>query len=131
VHLPFFDKGSKGRAVVFAVVSFITNLTVYCYSKGLCLGFILVVLGALVLVALGVVAIRLISVSLTIVLLVSVILLGLILIRWLRASSILAGEGLELVCSVISPFVYFHANVRITHKLGFTISLLHFLRFNF
>jgi hypothetical protein len=66
VHLPFFNKGSKGRAVVFAVVSFIINLTVYCYSKGLCLGFILVVLGALVLVALGVVAIRLISVSLTI-----------------------------------------------------------------
>jgi hypothetical protein len=80
VHLPFFNKGSKGSAVVFAVVSFIINLTVYCYSKGLYLGFILVVLGALVLVALEVVTIRLISVSLTIILLVSVILLGLILI---------------------------------------------------
>ena len=85
MHLLFFNKGSKSKAVVFIVVSFIINLIVYYYSKGLYLSFILVVLGALVLVALGVVTIRLISISLTIVLLVSVILLGL---TWFTSESL-------------------------------------------
>jgi hypothetical protein len=80
VHLPFFNKASKSRVVIFALVSFIINLTVYYHSKGLYLVFILVILGALVLVALGVITIRLISISLTIILLVSVIFLRLILI---------------------------------------------------